>query len=170
MSSRGQKLLIACLAVAGTVPLLLFLTESLKPHKKPPNLPFANVATLTAGHSITVDTDSLRYFVVHPINGELHVVAAPVDQGTVMMPELHWWKPLMNCKDFGVDAAIGTITNDSRFRCRDADQPEAWVKQWQWDVHGQHIAVPDGQKIDNMHRVRFERDGDEIRFTSLYAD
>jgi hypothetical protein len=170
MATRNLNLFLAGgLAIGGTALVIVFLTASLRPKEKaPPKLPFANVATLAAGQSITVDTDSLRYFVVYPLDGELYVVAAPIDQGAVMMPDIHWWKPLLNCKDFGLNAAQGAITDKSRFGCRDAEQPEAWVNRWLWDIHGRHAV--EGAKIDNMYRVRFKLSGDEVIFTGLEPD
>jgi hypothetical protein len=170
MNSRRLKLLIGCLALAGTALSMVVLNKSLQPHKKPPKLPFVNIATLAAGQRITVDTEALRYFVVYPLNGELQVLAAPVQEGKVLMPEIHWWKPLLYCQDFDIDVVSGAITKESRFRCRDDQQPVAWMKQWQWDIEGKHIAITGGDKIDNLYRVRFERDDDELRFVGLIAD
>jgi hypothetical protein len=168
MTSRTFKLAAGAFALAGTGLMYVFLTASLQPHKKPPKLTSVNVQTLRAGQHIALDTESLRYFVVKTTDSELHVVAIPMDQGTVVLPDVHWWKPFMNCKDFGLDS-IGGVTAQSRFRCRDADQPTEWVNRWQWDVHGKHIADT-GAKIDNMYRVRFERSASEVVFTGLEPD
>jgi hypothetical protein len=168
MASRTTKITIGAIALASTLGLLVFLNASLQPYKKPPKLPFADVSKLTPGQALRVNTESLHYFVVHPIAGELHVVAAPAQAGAILMPELHWWKPKMNCFEFLIEAAQGAIDRHSRFRCRDANQPKEWADRWQWDMEGKHIA--DGRAaIDNMYSVRFERDGDRIVFTALIS-
>lgn len=168
MASRSLTVLAGGLAIAGTTLAIVFLITSLRPKEKaPPTLPYVNVAKLSAGQYVTLDTDSLRYFVVAPLHGELHVVAAPIDKGTVLLPDLHWWKPFANCQEFGLDAAQGVITNESRFRCRDNNHPEARLRQWQWDINGRHILDPENSNTDNMYRVRFERLGDDVIFKGL---
>jgi len=171
MTPRTVKLAAGALAIGGTVLVLAVLFVASKPDEKArPKLPAVIVSQLQQGQVIHLDTESLRYFVVRPESGEIHVVAVPIEQGTVLMPEVHWWKPFMNCKEFGLGSGTESITAESRFRCRDAAQPDAWVKQWQWDVFGKHIADVGGEKIDDMYRVRFERSGDELIFKSLEAN
>jgi hypothetical protein len=171
MISRAVKLAAGTLAIGGTLLVLAVLFVASKPDKKAlPRLPVVNVKQLLQGQMIHLDTESLRYFVVRPEAGEIHVVAVPIDQGTVLMPEVHWWKPFMNCKDFGLDTVAQTITAQTRFRCRDEAQPDVWAKQWQWDIFGKHIGDNGGEKIDDMYRVRFERSGDELIFKSLESN
>jgi hypothetical protein len=171
MNPRVAKLAAGALAVFGTLFVLVILTWSSKPNQKArAKLPFINVKDLAAGQVTHLDTDSLRYFVVRPVAGKIHVVAVPTEQSTVLLPDSHWWKPFMNCKDFGLDEVDGNITSNSRFRCRDAEQPEAWVQRWQWDLYGKHIVSAGDSAIDNMYRVRFEQVGNEIFFTGLELD
>jgi hypothetical protein len=171
VTPRAVKLVAGSLALAGTAAVLAVLLVSSKPDaKSPAKKPLVNVEKLAPGQVIHLDTESMRYFVVRPPTGEIHVVAVPTEQGTVLMPDIHWWKPLMNCKDFGLNAVGGTVTSESRFRCRDAEQPDAWVNQWQWDLFGKHIVSADGSKLDNMYRVRFERSGNEVSFAGLEPD
>lgn len=166
MASRATKVTIGAIALASTFGLLVFLNASLQPNKKPPKLPFADVSKLVPGQALRVNTEALHYFVVHPIAGELRVVAVPAQDGAILMPELHWWKPKLNCFEFLIDAAQGAISRQSRFRCRDTNQPKEWAVRWQWDMEGKHIA-DGGETIDDMYQVRFERDGDNVVFTSL---
>jgi hypothetical protein len=171
MTSGAVKLAAGTLALAGTVLVLVALLASSEPDvKSPAKKPSVNVEKLAPGQVIHLDTESLRYFVVRPPTGDIHVVAVPTEQGTVLMPDIHWWKPFMNCKDFGLDAVDGIVTSDSRFRCRDVAQPEAWVQQWQWDLFGKHVATTGGKKLDNMYRVRFERSGSAVSFAGLEPD
>jgi hypothetical protein len=171
VTPRTAKLAAGVLAIAGTLSVLAVLAVSSQPNEKArAKLPFVNVEKLAPGQVIHLDTESLRYFVVRPLQGELHVVAVPTEHGTVLMPDIHWWKPFMNCKDFGLDAVAGSITSESRFRCRDAEQPKAWVSRWQWDLHGKHIADIGSTQVDNMYRVRFVQSGTDVAFTGLEPD
>jgi hypothetical protein len=170
MTSRSRKYFAIGLALCGTVALMFVIAASLRPDDKPPpKLPSVNVAALTPGQLVTLDTDSLRYFVVRLSADQLHVVAAPIKAGAVLMPDQYWWRPLMDCKDFGLELASGAATSTSRFRCRDSDQPKEWIQRWQWDIEGRHVA-DDKPKVDDMYRVRFEKSGDEIRFIGLAAE
>jgi hypothetical protein len=171
MNPRVAKLAAGALAVFGTLFVLVILKWSSKPNQKPrPKLPFVSVESLAPGQVIHLDTESLRYFVVRPVAGEIHVVAVPTEHGTVLLPDSHWWKPFMNCKDFGLDEVDGYVTGNSRFRCRDAEQPEAWVQKWQWDLYGKHIVNAGDSAVDNMYRVRFKQVGNEVSFTGLEPD
>jgi hypothetical protein len=168
MASRALKILAGGFAIAGTTLGIVFLIVSLRPKAKaPPKLPSVKAAELSPGRYVTVDTDSLRYFVVTPLHGDLRVVAAPIDMGTVLMPDIHWWKPFANCQEFRLDAAQGAVTSESRFQCHDTNHPEARLKQWQWDIDGKHIVDPENTKTDNMYRVRFERLADDVIFRGL---
>ena len=171
MTTRTVKIAAGTLAVAGTVSVLAILALSSQPNEKArAKLPHVNVEQLQPGQVMHLDTDALRYFVVRPLTGDLHVVAVPTEQGTVLMPDIYWWKPLMNCKDFGWETAAPGVMTDFRFRCRDQDQPEEWAKKWQWDMYGKHIAESTESKIDNMYRVRIVRSGSEVSFTGLEPD
>ncbi len=165
------KPLAAVGAAACTLALAGILIFALNAKKEPRrDLPLADVTTLAPGRVMVVDSDSFRYFVIRPLVGDVHVVAAPVDEGKVRLPEVFWWKSSMNCNNFGLDTDNGVITSASRFRCRDANQPAEWQPRWQWDINGRHVPHTDGQRIDNMYRVRVERDGDELTFVGLDTD
>ena len=162
---RRPFVLIAAAAV--TLAIAFTLQVSLRPHKKKPKLPHANVAALEPGRFAIVNTDSFRYFVIRPENGDIYAVAVPMLDGVVRMPEGYWWKPYMDCKDFGLGSQNAAITAESRFRCRDANLPAEWEARWQWDIYGRHIPSGDGPKIDNMYAVHTQRDDDDIVIVGL---
>ena len=170
MKIPPRKSLIVFLSVAATFALLIVLGWSLRPDPPPRGaLPTVNIAALAPRSMMTLDTDSLRYFIVKSAESRIHVVAAPIANGKLLMPEGHWWKPLIQCKRFGLDAADGAITDQSRFRCHDDNQPAEWAQRWQWDLFGRAIRSTDS-KLDDMYRVRVARDGDTLTFVSLEMD
>jgi hypothetical protein len=157
------------LAIAGTVALAVVLLFSLRPTQKPRVLPSADISKLAPGTWMSVDSDRLRFFVVRPLAGEPYALAAPIDNGEVLLPEVYWWKPHTRCKDFGLELRNGAVGADSLFRCRDANLPDEWSARWQWDTRGKHLPHPAG-KIDNLYGVRTERDDDELVFVGLEPD
>jgi hypothetical protein len=168
MDTRKIKIIAAILAIASTALLTAILIAALNTdNAKKPKFASADVSQLAAGQFLVSDTDALRYFVIRPVAGEIYVVAAPLEKNAIPMPEQYWWKPLIKCKDFGLVAGGTTIAPESRFACRDPGQPDEWASRWQWDVHGRHIPDSANAPVDDMYRVRFELDDDEIVFLSL---
>jgi len=47
------------------------------------------------------------------------------------MPDIHWWRPSYECKDFGV--VKGELT------CKDSDTPEWWRAYWLWSLEGKAL-------------------------------
>jgi hypothetical protein len=171
MKPVTRRTIAGMLALAGTslcAAIYMGAITSKKPSRSKPAS--ANIAGLAPGRVMSLDAGALRYFIIKSSVNELHVVACPVESGKVPMPEVHWWKPLMRCKDFGLDVGTGPVNAQSRFRCRDSDQPEEWASRWQWDSHGRHIPAADGMKVDDMYRVKIERDDDDITFVGLESD
>ena len=171
MSTRTIKLIAGGLAIAGTITLAFMLVAALNSDNgKGPKLASVNVANLAPGRYMTMNTDAIRFFVIRPLVGEIYVIAVPTDGPVVPMPETHWWSPIIKCRDFGVDAEGFSVRSESRFRCRDAGQPEEWAKRWQWDIRGRHIPDAKDSPLDDMYRVRIERSDDDIIFTGIDSD
>ena len=158
------------LAVLATLASMGVIQLGLRQEKKPPKLPFADIAALQPGHYLTVDTDSFRYFVIYPPAGDLYVLAAPAQEGAVRMPEGYWWKPKMHCAKFILGAGDGIVTQESQFHCNDADQPADWAPRWRWNARGEHLPSKDSQRVDNLYGVRFERSDGRIVFVGLAAE
>ena len=168
MNSRRIKITAAVLAIASTALLIGVLIAALNTdNKKPRKLASVDVSELKPGHVLISDTDALRYYVIRPHTGDIYVIAAPLDDNTVPMPESYWWKPIMRCIDFGLSGSGGEITEGTRFHCRDPGQPDEWVQRWQWDIQGRHIPNTTNTPVDDLYRVRIEHDDDEIVFLGL---
>jgi hypothetical protein len=158
-------------AIIATIGLGVVLAIALLPKPKPRGkLPQVNIASLPPGGVLTHDTDSLRYFVLRPRQGDPYVLAAPLYEGAVPMPDVNWWKWVIACRDFGIDSVNGVVTNDALFRCRDTTQPEQWIGSWRWDNHGRNAPLPGSTAVANLYRVQFERDGDDLTFSALQPD
>lgn len=148
-------------ALLATVCVVYLAHLALYPDEKLSKLTHIDVSALQRGSFMSLDTENFRYFVIFPRASELYVVAAPIRAGAVPMPEGFWWKSLMSCKEFTLDTQTEVVDDQARFRCRDAGQPAKWAPRWQWDSLGRHIPADD-QKVDNLHRVRFMRDGQKL--------
>lgn len=70
----------------------------------------------------------------------------PTRNGSVLMPDIHWWRPMFECHDFGPTIINGKVDVSSVFECHDKDVPEWWADKWRWDSNGRNYS---GQ-IDNM--------------------
>jgi len=166
-----SRKLIGAAAAVGITALIggVFMLATKNKDPRDGKLVSINVSDLRPGFYKTKNTDALRYFIIRPEQGDVYVLAAPLDEGAVPMPETHWWKPIMRCKSFGVDseASIGV---GAIFVCRDVGQPAEWAKRWQWDVHGKNIPDADNTPIDDLYRVRIERSDDTIVLVGLETE
>ncbi len=166
--STATKLIAAASAVGVTalmVGIFVFTTRSKDPRDE--KLLSVEVGDLLPSHYLSLETEALHYFVIRPDVGEIYVVAAPVVEGGVPMPETYWWKPIVRCKSFGLDSTTTAISAESKFVCRDGGQPEPWARRWQWDIRGKHVPDTDNTPVDDLYRVRVKRSGDEIVFVGL---
>jgi len=164
------KLLAAAAAVLGAAALVLIVNWALKQpdERDKKNLVRVDIGDLSNGHFRIVDTDALRFFIIHT-EDRFQVIAAPMTDGAVPMPGPHWWRPAMYCREFGLDAENGSITAAARFRCRDSEHAEH-LKRWQWNLSGAHIPNADNPTFDDLYRVKIERSGDEIVLLGLETD
>lgn len=171
MLPKRVKSIAIVLGAICTMGVLAIVTLSIQPEpKKPPQLPFADIAGLQPGGFLIVDADRLRYFAVRPPQGEVFVVAVPIENGEVLLPDKHWWKPHRACREFGLDLENGAVSERSRFRCRDATQPEDWSKRWRWDIRGRNVPEAGAERVDDMYRVKTRRVDNRLIFTGLDAD
>jgi hypothetical protein len=164
------KLIAAAAALGVTAAIgavFMFATKNKDPREG--KLHSIDVSDLRPGFYKTKNTDALRYFIIRPEQGDVYVLAVPLVEGNVPMPETHWWKPIIRCKSFGVESEV-SINDGAKFVCRDAGQPEQWAKRWQWDMHGKHIPDAENTPIDDLYRVRVERSGDVIVLVGLDSD
>jgi hypothetical protein len=129
-----------------------------------------DVSSLQPGSVMAIDAETLRYYVIRPMQGDVYALAVPMDESKIPMPENYWWQPVIRCKDFGLDTANGVVDDRARFRCRDAEQPSDWSVRWQWDRLGRHVPDAQNTRIDDLYRVRIRRSRNEITFIALETD
>ena len=169
MDSGYLRYIFAGAATLAGTALLIVLLASIRTEGNAKKQRRIDISKLAPDRFFTIDTDTLRYFVIRPHDGDVYVLAVPVDENTIPMPENFWWQPLMRCKDFVLGAYDGVIANNTRFHCRDPGQPQEWAARWQWDLRGRHVPDADS-KVSDLYRVRIERSHDEIILLSLETD
>ncbi len=87
-------------------------------------------------------------------NGNVNVWNVPVKNRAVAMPDIHWWRPMFPCKNFGISQDKASIA------CLDPDTPEWWQKHWRWTLDGKNIE----QMVDDLERARGILEGDYFVF------
>lgn len=170
MRRPALKSIAIAVAALGTIAMLAILRIGMQPVDKPPTLPFAEIEQLNPGAYMTIDADRMRYFVVRPSTGDLYVLAAPIENGEVVLPDTYWWQPERVCRDFGLDLSQGVVTPDSVFKCRDATVPQEWSKRWRWDAQGRSAPEGDAAKVDDMYRVKTQAIDNRVIFVGLEAN
>jgi hypothetical protein len=167
-----SKLKVAAIAVAAlcTLGMLAFLTWSIRPDERKPEFASTSIATLPPGGHMSVDIGNLRYFVIRPTQGAVYALAAPIENGEVLLPDTYWWKPHTTCKDFGLELSEDALDEKARFLCRDANQPADWQPRWQWNAMGRSTPVADAPKVDDMYRVRTTLNDDTLVFVAFEAN
>jgi hypothetical protein len=80
---------------------------------------------------------------------EIKAWRVPTGDGAVLMPDLHWWRPMYTCKDFGPTTSDTDATKIASIRCHDSATPEWWVDKWNWSIDGENYS---GQ-VDDMEPV-----------------
>lgn len=168
VSERWTKVIAAFVTLAISA-LIVFGLSTYKP-RDTRKLVRIDVSNLAPGRFSILNTEALRYFTIRPVSGDVYVVAAPISDGATPLPENYWWKPLFKCRDFGLDGEGGTVSDQSRFHCRDQGQPAEWSIRWQWDARGRHVPDTNGTHIDDLYRLKIERSGDEILLVALETD
>jgi hypothetical protein len=112
---------------------------------------------LSAGGFRVIDTSWERIYVIREPNEQILVLAVPLRDGVVSMPEFQWWRHLAPCRDFGPSTENGKITPGTRFTCRDADPDFSWAQRyWNWDSAGKALGSSD-DRFDDIPRVPFEQ-------------
>jgi hypothetical protein len=79
-------------------------------------------------------------------DGQAKAWVIPTKNHTVMMPDNHWWQPMIPCKEFGPTKLNGLIDEEAPIKCHDNSVPEWWTDKWQWSIDGENFS---GQ-VDDM--------------------
>ena len=79
-----------------------------------------------------------------------------VMDGAVGMPDIHWWRPMFECRNFGPGVANDTVNEELPIMCRDPEMPSQLMSQeWRWDINGRRL----GKMTDDLEAVSGIVDG-----------
>lgn len=156
----GTKILV----LAGLLALILALLQSLLPSGEDDSLlPRFDISSLGPGEVTHFDGPantplSRRWIVLRLENGEVEVFSVPVRGGSVLLPDLHWWKPGYACRRFGPDMVQGRIAADAIIRCHDDDLPPRIAAESRWALDGENL----GEMTDDIPTPRFRVEGGQL--------
>jgi hypothetical protein len=93
--------------------------------------------------------DGYNYAVViyKKFNSEVKLWDVPIKNNAVGMPDMHWWKPMYDCKNFSPSIDNGTINEYKAIKCHDFDKPKWWKDKWIWSLEGKSLDGLSGDMI-----------------------
>ncbi len=85
----------------------------------------------------------------------------PVKNGNVGMPDLQWWRPTYQCKNFGPTIVEGLIDESQPIKCHDKKQlSKWWANEWRWDIDGNSL----GSMVADLQKTRGYQKNNEFIF------
>ena len=75
-------------------------------------------------------------FVLRRADGTYRAWAVPLRNGHVGLPDIHWWRPMVECEQFGPTLRGGLIDASAPIKCHQGVISKGWADQWQWSVDG----------------------------------
>ena len=58
------------------------------------------------------------------------------------MPDVHWWQPVYECKNFGPTIINGIVDETKEIKCHDKASLYAnWPDIWYWDIDGKNLVT-----------------------------
>lgn len=74
----------------------------------------------------------------------------PTRDGAVGMPDLQWWRPMYDCKEFGPTVVDGEVDESKPITCHDTDLPSSWwEEEWRWNISGSSL----GSMVVDMYKA-----------------
>ncbi|MEM7016675.1 MAG: hypothetical protein AAF512_04955 [Pseudomonadota bacterium] len=156
-----NKRKILTIALAGIALLTLFLaaipfTQSMWPTERAEAaLPQVKVSNINPGeYSVLPYTArnvgfhdwTLKVFVYRKLDGTYNVWRVPTKYDSVGMPDLHWWRPMLECKNFGPTEVDGAVDETMPIKCHDEEYSDFWGTEWQWTIDGKNL----GEMVEDM--------------------
>jgi hypothetical protein len=138
--------------VALSVPFILSLNPS---ERVDASLPRVDLSSLEPGRHRTVRNPKLpEYYdgivwsvlLIKKKDGQVKAWVIPTKNNTVMMPDIHWWRPMTPCETFGPTKLNGLIDEEAPIKCHDDSVPEWWADKWQWSIDGKNLS----DQVDDM--------------------
>ncbi len=173
MTMTRKKLLINVTVVMLSLGFVLVMTPfiiSLKPNLKAEALlPRIDLSDLVPGKYVIQKHPAygnsyngyqwgvLMYF---KNDGTFKIWDVPIGNGGVGMPDMHWYRPMFSCKDFGPSLTNGLIDESMPLKCHDDDIYEWWKPHLVWDIDGKNIKG----EVDNLKPTRGHIEGNNFVF------
>lgn len=102
-----------------------------------------------------------KYLVIRSPSSNLFVYEVPIRDGNFVLPDLHWWRWGIECKDFRPDTIDGKVTGDSVIRCQDSEVAEWsdwWRRELRWSIDGKNL----GTRTEDMQVPKYVVEYNEI--------
>lgn len=158
---RILKIAVGSCLLVGLTGLAVPFFSSMSPSEKVyADLPRINITDLKVGGykivkhpaAATWGRSGIGYsiFIYRLQNGELKAWSVPSRKSAILMPDLHWWRPMYPCENFGLSASGSDSNKEVSMQCNDSDTPEWWTDKWKWSIDGKNYS---GQ-VDDMEPVR----------------
>jgi len=166
MKRRALIYGVVGLAVVGATFVALPFGKSLAPNDRArSSLPLIDVADLGVGEFRVVESQDKRIYVLQLATNQFTALWVPVQDSSVVMPDMHWFRPAGLCRDFGPDHEGGVLVPNARFTCHDV-RPERWPQDaWLWDAAGRYVG-PSRYPMEDMPQMRLEKIGSQILLKS----
>lgn len=152
------------LFIVGLIAAMYPFWASMRPNAKAYGaLPMIDVSKINDGEFLIVQRPNAfqlnngyeyQVAIYKNMHGGVNVWDVPIKNRAVGMPDIHWWRPMYSCKNFGLTKAKDSIA------CLDSDTPEWWQQHWKWSLDGKNLE----QMVDDLENTRGVLEGDYFVF------
>lgn len=145
-----KNVLLVCVVITILSGVLLSMTpfiESLKPNAKAiAALPRISLSNISPGEFIILDHPAYgamyngykwSILIYRRYDGIFKVWDIPTKGQYVGLPDLHWWRPVFACLEFGPTKISGKVDESLPIKCHDTETNDnQWYMKWEWDING----------------------------------
>ena len=153
MRRRVLLTLTSALALVGLTQLMVPFVASLSPSARADAaLDRILVSDMKEGSSLIVPLAKAAIssagwqpglFVLRRADGTYRAWAVLLRNGHVGLPDIHWWRPMVECEQFGPTLRDGLIDASAPIKCHQGVISSWWADQWQWSVDGKSVGAVD---------------------------
>lgn len=139
---------MVALSVLGFAALALVLGGSLRPTERAN----ANLERIWVGDVHTGDTKLVErrelysrsplkesFLVVRGMDDVVNVWSVPTRNGKVLLPDVHWFRPMVECSKFGVMPSR-SVKGLMVLGCASLDRRQDWASYWEWTFDGVNVS------------------------------
>ncbi|WP_020406415.1 hypothetical protein [Hahella ganghwensis] len=156
----------AMLFIVALIAIITLFAASLKPNKKAEaELSRIEIPQFEPGQSVLLPHPAygeLRggylwsLLLYKGLDNHLHAWDVPTKDGYIGLPDIKWWNPVYQCKEFGPTVVNGVVDEALPITCHDKELPsEEWREEWQWDISGQNL----GEYVSDMLKTKMKVEG-----------